>query len=114
MFLFVAPLIDSEHASFGTALPQLIQAGASVSAVLETCVLLSMSFSIGRPLAPYPHARKAPMRNLLDGFMRFKTDVFPRDRKLFSELACGQKPEALFITCADSRIVPDVITQSRP
>jgi carbonic anhydrase len=54
------------------------------------------------------------MRNLLDGFMRFKTDVFPRDRKLFSELACGQKPEALFITCADSRIVPDVITQSRP
>ncbi|HMJ62150.1 MAG TPA: carbonic anhydrase, partial [Bryobacteraceae bacterium] len=54
------------------------------------------------------------MRNLIDGFFHFKHHVFPRERQLFRGLGAGQHPEALFITCADSRIVPDLITQSRP
>jgi carbonic anhydrase len=54
------------------------------------------------------------MKKLLDGFVRFKNEVLPRDRAFFSRLALGQHPEALFITCADSRVAPDVITQSRP
>lgn len=53
------------------------------------------------------------MNKLINGFMRFKSDVFPKEQDFFEELASGQHPEALFITCADSRIVPDVITQTR-
>ncbi len=54
------------------------------------------------------------MQNLLNGFRRFQTEVFPKEKDLFHSLAQGQKPEALFITCADSRVVPTLITQSRP
>lgn len=54
------------------------------------------------------------MKNLVDGYLRFKKEVFPRDRERFGELANGQHPQALFITCADSRIVPSLLTQSRP
>jgi carbonic anhydrase len=33
---------------------------------------------------------------------------------MFSRLALGQRPEALFITCADSRIDPCLLTQTKP
>lgn len=35
-------------------------------------------------------------------------------RELFERLAEGQHPEALFITCSDSRINPNLITQTEP
>src|SRR4030095_8194192 len=54
------------------------------------------------------------MKTLIDGFCRFKHDIFPGRKYAFRELAKGQKPKALFITCADSRVVPDLITQSQP
>ena len=54
------------------------------------------------------------MQRLLDGVSRFQREVFPRQKDLFEELAENQSPEALFITCADSRVVPDLITQSNP
>jgi carbonic anhydrase len=54
------------------------------------------------------------MEKLLRGLARFQADVFPDRKPLFEELACKQYPVALFITCADSRIVPDLITQSDP
>ena len=54
------------------------------------------------------------MQRILNGVRRFQRDVFPRERPLFRRLASGQNPEALFLTCADSRIVPDLITQTGP
>lgn len=54
------------------------------------------------------------MDRILDGVSKFQRDVYPSKRELFEELAGGQTPEALFITCSDSRVVPDMITQSGP
>jgi carbonic anhydrase len=54
------------------------------------------------------------MERIVQGVSRFQRDVYPRQRELFEQLARKQNPGALFITCADSRIVPDLITQSDP
>lgn len=54
------------------------------------------------------------MKRLLAGYARFRTTVFPQRAQLFHSLAESQKPSTLFITCADSRVVPDLITQSNP
>jgi carbonic anhydrase len=51
---------------------------------------------------------------LEQGVRRFKRDGFRRNRALFRKLAKSQSPRVLFITCADSRIVPSLITQTRP
>ncbi len=54
------------------------------------------------------------MKNLLEGYLRFRKDAFPERKDHFHLLAEGQAPEVLFITCADSRIVPDLILQTEP
>ncbi len=54
------------------------------------------------------------MKKLLKGVTSFQEEVYPRHRDLFAELAAGQRPEALLITCADSRIDPGMLTQTRP
>jgi len=54
------------------------------------------------------------MRRIVEGLHRFQTAVFPTKRDLFRTLADSQAPRALFITCGDSRIVPDLITQTSP
>jgi carbonic anhydrase len=51
---------------------------------------------------------------LLEGVTRFREHVFPKQRDFFEGLAFGQRPDALFITCADSRIDPCLLTQTRP
>jgi carbonic anhydrase len=48
------------------------------------------------------------------GVIRFQRDVFPEKRELFERLSNGQSPEALFITCSDSRIETAMITQTDP
>lgn len=54
------------------------------------------------------------MERILEGISKFQHEVFPQQRELFKRLANRQSPECLFITCADSRIVPDLITQCKP
>jgi carbonic anhydrase len=54
------------------------------------------------------------MKKLLAGIRRFQTGYFAAHREFFETLAKGQKPNALFITCSDSRISPSLITDSRP
>lgn len=54
------------------------------------------------------------MHRLIRGIREFRENVFPSHREQFEELASGQNPSTLFITCSDSRIVPELITQTGP
>lgn len=56
----------------------------------------------------------AALQHIVDGFLHFRQDVFPQQEELFKKLATAQHPRAMVITCADSRIVPELITQSSP
>lgn len=54
------------------------------------------------------------MQKLIEGLHKFRSEIFPSHAGLFTALACGQRPEALFITCSDSRIDPNLLTQTEP
>ncbi|HYO23570.1 MAG TPA: carbonic anhydrase [Lacipirellulaceae bacterium] len=54
------------------------------------------------------------MQKLVEGIHRFKEEVFCIQQRLFQRLADGQTPQALFITCSDSRIDPNLLTQTEP
>lgn len=67
------------------------------------------------PQASQPPApEEDPVDRLFDGVREFRDNVFPERREQFEELAKGQNPRILFITCADSRVVPEMITQTEP
>lgn len=48
------------------------------------------------------------------GVIEFQNKVYPEKKELFEKLSQGQAPEALFITCSDSRIETAMITQTDP
>lgn len=54
------------------------------------------------------------MQKLIAGHKRFLDEVFPGKRSHFHLLAESQSPAWLFITCADSRVVPDLILGTEP
>ena len=56
----------------------------------------------------------AAMKDIIDGFLRFQREAFPERVKLFKDLANQQNPRALFISCSDSRLVPELVTQREP
>ncbi|MFJ4279275.1 carbonic anhydrase [Streptomyces massasporeus] len=53
------------------------------------------------------------MKALLDRARTFRTRV-DFDSVAYRKLAEGQYPEALFITCSDSRVIPAMITGAQP
>ncbi len=54
------------------------------------------------------------MQKLIEGLHQFQSTIFGTQRELFERLAQGQAPETLFITCSDSRINPNLLTQTEP
>jgi carbonic anhydrase len=54
------------------------------------------------------------MQKLVDGIHHFQETYFSSHKLLFERLAQGQQPLALFITCSDSRIDPNLLTQTQP
>lgn len=54
------------------------------------------------------------MQKLVEGVHHFQANIFSPQRELFERLADGQSPVALFITCSDSRINPNLLTQTEP
>lgn len=54
------------------------------------------------------------MQKLIEGLHHFQNSIFSSQWELFERLVKGQRPETLFITCSDSRINPNLITQTDP
>lgn len=54
------------------------------------------------------------MQKLIQGIHQFQNIAFADQKRLFERLSKGQHPIALFITCSDSRINPNLITQTDP
>jgi carbonic anhydrase len=60
------------------------------------------------------HSRKPAMTRLIRGALDFQRRIFHTKESLFGRLAKGQRPPELFITCSDSRINPNLLTQTDP
>jgi carbonic anhydrase len=54
------------------------------------------------------------MRKLIEGIIDFRKNSFPSKREIFKRLAMGQSPDALFITCSDSRVAPNWFASTDP
>ncbi len=52
------------------------------------------------------------MKKLIEGLQKFQSGYFRSHQALFEELSHGQHPRILFITCSDSRVDPNLITQA--
>lgn len=54
------------------------------------------------------------MQKLVHGLHHFQKHIFGSKKELFERLQSGQAPDALFITCSDSRVNPNLITNTEP
>jgi carbonic anhydrase len=54
------------------------------------------------------------VQKLEAGIHHFQANYFASNRGLFEQLSEQQRPETLFITCCDSRVLPNLITDSAP
>ena len=55
------------------------------------------------------------MKSLKDGYLEFRKELYEENRELFDDLVDnGQSPKTFFVTCSDSRVVPNLITNTKP
>jgi carbonic anhydrase len=55
------------------------------------------------------------MDRLLEGYRRFRADVWPTEGARYEALADhGQRPETLVVACSDSRVDPQTVFGARP
>src|SRR3972149_5347885 len=54
------------------------------------------------------------VEEILAGVRAFQRDVYPQYRERFEQLAAGQSPQGMVITCSDSRVDPFLFTQAQP
>jgi carbonic anhydrase len=54
------------------------------------------------------------LSQLIDGYRRFREKDWARERERWSELAEGQSPKVMVLSCADSRVDPAQIFDARP
>jgi len=52
--------------------------------------------------------------DLINGVVRFRETTLPDQREELGSLATGQKPDALFVACSDSRVVPNLFASTNP
>lgn len=78
--------------------------------------------AVARTVAPWSswqrhassHQVPVALRALFTGVREYHRRAAPVVRPHLQQLTDGQCPQALFLTCADSRVVPNVITSSGP
>src|SRR5206468_10156397 len=54
------------------------------------------------------------LTQLIEGYRRFREHDWGRERERWSELADGQSPKVMILSCADSRVDPAQIFDARP
>src|SRR3954470_10529200 len=54
------------------------------------------------------------LEELIDGYRRFRHKDWARERERWSDLAEGQSPKVMILSCADSRVDPAHIFDARP
>lgn len=54
------------------------------------------------------------MAKIFEGIYKFKNEDFEKYKHIFENLKNKQNPHTLFIGCADSRIIPNLITKTMP
>src|SRR6187549_3087699 len=54
------------------------------------------------------------LNQLIAGYRRFRDTEWRRERERWSELAEGQSPKIMILSCADSRVDPAQIFDARP
>lgn len=54
------------------------------------------------------------MKKLIKGLLDFQRHGYPAYRETFNRLSRGQAPDTLFISCCDSRVVPNLFASTHP
>ncbi len=54
------------------------------------------------------------MDALIDGYLRFRAEVWPAEQARYETMAEGQAPETMVISCSDSRVDPQTVFGANP